>query len=111
MEADQWAQTYRLVSARSRRFGDNKDYLTKTGLCPRPNQAYAAKGGTGDASARAPHLPRNENYRPRVKAGAKIEQGSAPLLTIHAFKKLLTNGDHRLRRQAPVAGIRSRSVT
>lgn len=96
MEADQWAQTYRFgIRCAQGRFGDNKDYLTKTGLWLKaPNQAYAAKGGDwGRIGLRLPHLPRNENlYRLRVKAGAKIEQGlGTPLLTIHVFKKLLTN--------------------
>ena len=47
MEADQWAQTYRFgIRCAQGRFGDNKDYLTKTGLWLKaPNQAYAAKGG------------------------------------------------------------------
>ena len=96
MEPDQWARTYRFgIRSAQGRFGDNKDYLTKTGLWLKaPNQAYAAKGGDwGRIGLRLPHLPHDGSlYRLRVKAGAKLKEGlGTPLLTIHVFKKLLTN--------------------
>lgn len=96
MEPDQWAQTHRFaIKSAQGRFGDNKDYLTETGLWLKaPQQAYAAKGGDwGRIGLRLPHVPRDDSlYRLRIKAGAKRQAGlGTPLLTIHVFKKLLAN--------------------